>query len=539
MSNKQNFIKGTAILIAANAISKILGAVFKVPLTYLLHEEGMAIYNTAFNVYVMLLSFIISGMPLAISKMIAEESALGNRCAVRKIMTVSTVFLGIFGLAGSAVLWFGADFFAISMKEAKSVFCLKTIAPSVFFVALGTVWKSYYQGMANMIPTAVSQVIEAFVKLAAGYALALFYSKLAAEYTAAAAIMGVTVGEIIATFILFILYLPHRFRMPAGKSEKSGRDILKGICAIALPTILASAVSGAMNLIDITIIRRCLEGIQFTQKGAENFLRIYSSYTDVFDNLSETLHISPDGSRWLYGAYSGYALTVFHLPIGILAALGVSILPVISGSLAVKNYKRADICAGLSIKLTMLVCLPSAFGIALFSEPILDFLFGNTASARMLAYLAPCLIFISLAQVFGAILNAGGSIILPLVFGFIGALVKLVCNFIFIRNQYLNITGAIISANIAYFVIMLLSLICTRQTFHSCFNIKNNFLKPFFCAAFMAAVMYTLYSPFTIIFSSGKIALAGSAAVGSAAYGLMLIYSGCISREDIKLLKKG
>ena len=249
--------------------------------------------------------------------------------------------------------------------------------------------------------------------------------------------MGVTVGEIIATFILFVLYLPHRFRMPTGHAEKSVHEILSAICAVSLPAIVAAAVSGAMNLVDITVIRRCLEGIKFTSSGAADFLRMYSSYTDVFDTLPQTLSISADGLRWLYGAYSGYALTVFHLPVGILASLGVSILPVISGAIAVKNRQRANFCAELAIKLTLLVCLPAAFGIALFSEPILDFLFGNTASSHMLSFLAPCLVFISLAQIYDAILNAGGSIIEPFLFGFIGAAVKLVCNFIFIRNQHL------------------------------------------------------------------------------------------------------
>lgn len=536
MNKKQGFIKGTAILMGANAISKIFGAVFKIPLTYLLREEGMAIYNTAFSVYIMLLSFIISGMPLAVSKLIAEETALNNNSNVRKIMTVSTVLLGSLGIFGTVVLWFFADFFAIAMKEPKAVFCLKVIAPSVFFVALGTVYKSYYQGRANMIPTAVSQVIEAFIKLLAGYALALFYSKLAAQYTAAAAIMGVTVGEIIATFILFVLYLPHRFRMPTGHAEKSVHEILSAICAVSLPAIVAAAVSGAMNLVDITVIRRCLEGIKFTSSGAADFLRMYSSYTDVFDTLPQTLSISADGSRWLYGAYSGYALTVFHLPVGILASLGVSILPVISGAIAVKNRQRANFCAELAIKLTLLVCLPAAFGIALFSEPILDFLFGNTASSHMLSFLAPCLVFISLAQIYDAILNAGGSIIEPFLFGFIGAAVKLVCNFIFIRNQHLNMLGTVISANIAYFVSMLLSFSCLQKRFGLSINIKDIFIKPLLCSAAAAAVIYLLYPPFSVMFNSDKTALLGSGFVGATVYALTLLQTNCLSSKDIKML---
>lgn len=532
-----DFIKGTAILICANAISKILGAVFKIPLTYLLHEEGMAIYNTAFSVYIMLLSFVTSGMPLAVSKMISEESALGNENSIRKIMTVSTLLLSVLGLVGSCTLWFGAEFFAISAKEAKAFFCLKAIAPSVFFVALGTAYKSYYQGKSNMTPTAVSQVTEAFVKLSAGFVFAYLFSEFASEYTAAAAISGVTAGEIIATFILFILYLPHRFRMPNGKSEKSVSDILKPIFSVALPTVLASAVSGAMNLIDVTIIRRCVESIKFTPDGAEHFLRQYSSYTTVFDNLSSTLRISSDGSRWLYGAYSGYALTVFHLPVGILASLGISILPVISGSIAKKNFRKANICVGIAAKLTMFVCMPASFCIALFSEPILKLLFGTSSASLMLACLSPCLIFISLSQIYCTVLNASGSICQPLIFGFIGECVKLGCNFIFIKNQYINILGTVISANIAYFVTMMLSFLSVRQKFTSCSDIAEIFVKPFFSSLFTAAIMYMLYNPFTVIFSSDKIALILSLSVGGAAYILMSVHLKYITREDMAKIK--
>lgn len=539
MSKKQSFVKGTAILICANAVSKILGAILKIPLTYFLKEDGMAIYNTAFGAYAMLLSFVISGMPLAISKMTAEQTALADGCAVRKIMSVTTLLLAFLGILGSCVLWFGADFFACSAKEPKAVFCLKVISPSIFFVAFGVAQKSYFQGIANMTPTAVSQVTEAFVKLGVGFFLALIYSKAAAEYTAAAAITGVTVGEIIATFILFVLYLPHRFSMPKGKSDKSSAEILKSAGEVALPSVLASAASGAMNLADISIIRRCLENIRFSPEGANNFLRLYSSHTAVFDSLPETLRISRDGSRWLYGAYSGYALTVFHLPIGILASLGVSVLPVISGAIAVKNFKKVNSCVNLAVKLTMLTALPSAFGIALFSEPILDFLFGNTASSQMLAYLSPCLVFISLTQIYCAVLNACGCISVPLIFGFVGETIKLACNFVFIQNQRFNILGTVVSANISYFIGMFLTLVYAKKKFLACFDITNNLLKPLFCTIFAIGVMRLVYTPFTIIFASSKTALILSGFLGLTAYALMIVSSGCVSHNDMLLLKKG
>lgn len=537
MINKQNVIKGTIILMTANAISKILGAVFKIPLTYILKEEGMAIYNTAFNVYIMLLSFIISGIPLAISKMTAEEAARHNFANVRKIIFVSLVLLSFLGVAGSMIIYFGADFFAFSMKEPKAVFCLKIIAPSVFFVTVGTVFKSCFQGLSDMFPTAVSQVVEAVIKLAAGYTLALYFSHTAIEYTAAATIMGVTIGEIIATFILFVLYLPKHFKYISEKADKKNNEILSNIASIAIPSICASALSAAMNLADISVIRSCLERITFTAKSAENFLLQYSGYTNIFDSLQTDLKITQTGSRWLYGAYSGYALTVFHLPIGILSALGVSILPVIAGALAAGNRKRAESCIISAEKFTIIISVPAAFFIAFFSEEIMYILFKNTASAQMLSLLAPSLFFISLSQLFSSILNADGKIIFPLAIGFLGSVIKILCNIIFITNPNINMLGTVIGANISYFIVMMLSYRYVKKQFPFLDNLKCFFIKTVLSSLISVTVIYILYYPFLVIFYSETLSLLFSFPVGAIVYILLLIYSSCLSKEDLSIIK--
>ena len=170
---KNSFITGAAILMIANAISKILGAFFKIPLTYILREEGMAIYNTAFSVYVMFLAFVVSGIPVALSKSVAQSPpyrAVAVTDAAHK-------FLALFGVIASLALYFGAQFFAYAMKEPMAVTAIKAIAPSVFFVALGTASKNFFHGSSNMIPPAISQVIEAVAKLVIGYGLAVMFIK--------------------------------------------------------------------------------------------------------------------------------------------------------------------------------------------------------------------------------------------------------------------------------------------------------------------------------------------------------------------------
>ena len=426
---QDSFLKGTAVLIGANAVSKILGAVFKIPLTYILKEEGMAIFNTALGVYSMILSFIISGIPLALSRFTAEEYALGNYSTVKRGIKVSTVILSVLGMAGTLILYFMAGFFAYSMKDPKAELAIKLISPSIFFVALGTVYKSFYQGCVNMLPTALSQVIEAVIKLVVGFLGAYFLRNAAIEITSAGAITGITVGEIVATLILFLMYIPSNKSLPYKGEKKRKRDICYTLASIAVPMLICSCISGSLDLLDVSLIRNSLLKIKFTPETAEKFLLNYSAYTSHFDNLSENLRLSIDGARWLYGAYSGYALTIFHLPTGIIGALGVSVLPLISGALAKKDYTLVENTASLSLKLTLIIALPSALMTYLFSEQLLDLLFHNTASAQLLKILSPCMVFVCVSQLFTVILHAGGKIMEPFFYGLIGMAIKLAVNF--------------------------------------------------------------------------------------------------------------
>ncbi len=532
---KQNtFLKGTAILIGANAVSKILGAVFKIPLTYILREEGMAIFNTALGVYSMVLSFIISGIPLALSRFTAEEYALGNYSTVKRGIKVSTVILTVLGMAGSLILYFMAGFFAYSMKDPKAELAIKLISPSVFFVALGTVYKSFYQGCVNMIPTALSQVIEAVIKLVVGFMGAYFLRNAAIEITSAGAITGITIGEIVATLILFLMFIPSNKSLPYKGEKKRKRDICFTLSAIAVPMLICSCISGSLDLLDVSVIRNSLLKINFSSESAEKFLLNYSPYTSHFDNLSETLKLSIDGARWLYGAYSGYALTIFHLPTGIIGALGVSVLPLISGALAKKDYTLAEKTASLSLKLTLIIALPSALMTYLFSEQLLDLLFHNTASAELLKILSPCMVFVCVTQLFTVILHACGKITEPFFYSLIGMAIKLAANFFLIPVAQINISGAPIGATAAFFIIMLLNTFGIKRNLHIKLNFADALIKPLSATCIMGLVMYLLHNPMYIIFKSSTIALFITAFIGVVTYSLVLISTGCIQKKELK-----
>lgn len=468
---KQSFIMGAVILMIANAVSKILGAVFKIPITYILNEEGMAVFNTAFEVYVMFLAVIISGVPFAISKVIAEYDSKQEYSKIRKTVRVSTVFLAIIGIVGSLVLYFGASFFALAMKEEKAVYAIKMISPSIFFVALGTAYKSYYQGVSNMIPTAISQVVEAIVKVVAGFYLAILFIDLGVEKTSGGAIAGVTAGEIIATVILILMYIPEHKCGIKGKNDIYSKEILVSIITVALPLLCASVVANAINVADTTLIRSRLLDAGF----------------------------SPEDARYLYGAYTGYALTVFHLPVGILATLGVSILPVIAGAVAVKNHERVKTATDMAIRLVFILSIPCGIIMFTMSSEILNILFHNSSSARMLSTVAPCVIMMCISQITAAILQSSGKIMLPFFISLVGSGIKLSLSYYLIAIPEVNIYGSAISSNAAYIVIMILNLIAVKHYLGLKGNILVTIIKLIIAAAVMYTVIYFLQGPLSSI----------------------------------------
>lgn len=426
---KNSFVSGALILMIANAISKILGAVLKIPLTYIMHEEGMAIYNTAFSVYIMLLSLVTSGVPFAVTKLSAGEIANGRQNRSKSIVVYATVILSTAGLVGSFIMWFGADFFALAMKEQHASPAIRAIAPSVFFVALGAASKSGFQGRNDMVPTAVSQCIEAFVKLIAGYFLARYFVVFGVDMAASGAAAGVMIGEAVATAILVIWYFKSlsKTQYERGRCKKTITDI----GSLALPVLLMSVTGSALALIDTSLIRASL----------------------IRAGLTESV------ARRLYGAYTGYAMTVLNLPTGFLATIGISIIPVISGAVATSNRRRVRSVSRKGLLLSFLCGIIMTAIIALMGDVILQILFHNTSSAALLKISAPSVLFICVMQLSGAILQAMGCMGRVFISSLAVGVIKLLSAVFLVSIPSINIYGAAIGSDVAYFVGMTLNLL--------------------------------------------------------------------------------
>ena len=535
MKNKDSFIKGTIILMFANTISKILGAIFKIPITYVLKEEGMAIFNTAMSAYSMVLSFIISGFPFALMQMVSKNHALNHFYEIKKSVKITTVILFFTSLLASITLFFFSDFFAYSMKDPKASYAIKAISPALFFVALATIYKSYFQGLSNMIPTAISQITEAIIKLFAGFLIALFLNDKLLEIKSAGAVFGITLGEIIATFILYVMFIKSNKKLPQTTKNTNTKDIFFSLSRVAIPMLMCSCIFSMINLLDVATLRNCLLNIKFTPSNIDDFLIRYSSHTTVFDDILVTQKMSVDGARWLYGAYSGYALTIFHLPTGLIGALSSAILPLINASIAKNDRIGLNKTISDALLYTLLIVLPSSLILFAFSEEILYILFKNTASSHLLKALSPCLIFLCVGDIFTLILHSHKKIFEPFLYGVIALIIKILLNHILVPIPKLNILGTVISSGVAFLFIMVMNIHLVKRIVNFKIKAINIIIKPIISTFIMGIVLYLIKNPILMMFRNNIISLSICIFTSFVTYILSLLSFNTISLSSFKL----
>ncbi|MDD4503876.1 MAG: oligosaccharide flippase family protein, partial [Clostridiaceae bacterium] len=193
-SYKQSFIKGAAILAIAGIISKALGAIYRIPLGRIIGSEGMAYYQTAYELYILALTISAYSIPIAISKLVSEKIELGRRDEAHKTFKVALALIGFLGITLSALLFFNAQGFVKAVKNPGAYLAVLCVAPAIFTVSLSGAFRGYFQGMQNMTPSGISQVTEQLARVIFGFILAIMFLPLGYEAAAGGAVFGTTIG---------------------------------------------------------------------------------------------------------------------------------------------------------------------------------------------------------------------------------------------------------------------------------------------------------------------------------------------------------
>jgi len=503
---------GAVILICANLLVKLIGAGFKIPLTYLLGEEGMGIFTISYTIYTWLFVLATAGFPVAISKMVAESTALDKKRETGKILTVSLTVLGIIGILGTAVLYFFSDTFSNAATGSSiATYSIRAIAPAVFFVSVMSAFRGFFQGRQEMMPTAASEVIEALGKLLIGFGLAYMLIGKGISYGAAGAVFGVSVGAGLAMVLLIGIFAVKK-PLKGLKDEKSETTptgkILKRLLIIVLPITIGASVFSLTSLIDAMMINKRLIAAGFEASAMS-----------------------------LWGSYSGYAIPIFNMPPTLVTAISISIVPAIAAAYAQKNTMEAQKITNSALKITTLFALPCAVGISILSNPILKLIYNNTNATTTLAILGVAVLFVSLVLVTNAVLQAIGKVWVPVINMAIGGVLKVIVNYFMVGTPSINIAGAPIGTNCCYILILVLNLISIAKIMNIKYDISSLLVKPLLAVAAMAVAVLGAYNIFA---ESGRIlAAAVPIACGALVYVVMIIFTKALSDDEILMLPKG
>jgi stage V sporulation protein B len=515
--NGKNLVKGTLVLISGNIIVKILGALFKLPLANIIGADGMGLYNASFIVFDIFLVLSTAGFPLAISKMVSKASALGKESEALKIFTVSRNLFLIIGLTCTVIMLAGSKLFSELIGNTRSYYSMMALAPAIVFVSIMSAYRGYYQGTNDMIPTTISQIVEAVCRLVIGLSLS-WYLKQAGfgiEIVAVGAIVGITIGEFSSTLALGLI---HHFKVKKNthkqKCKTSSISIIKTMFATSIPIGISTLIIAVINMLDNSVVMHRLQYIGYTEKQA---------------NI-------------LYGCFN-MAFTVFSLPITIVAALTISVFPVLSYAFACKDYRRVSKVASASLRMAMMASTAAAALFLSLSYPIVQLLYFKqpqdaAVAAPLLMMMGPSAIAISLTMLTTCILQSIDKLLLPSRSMIIGGIACLVLNWFLVGNKAIGIYAAPVGIFVCYTITCILNIFAIRKSGQIKISYKNLFYKPLLPAVIMA---------FTGIIAFGatvsNLGLLKASAVSMILclinYTLVLFLNKSIDKQDLLMLPKG
>ncbi len=519
--SKKSFLRGAAILGVAGLLVQVMGAVFRIPLGNIIGDVGMGYYQTAYPIYVFLLVFSTNGAPAAISKMTSERIAIGHYSEAHRVFKLSFILMLGLGIVASSIFFFGAEYIVNALKNPGAYYAMVSIAPALLFVPIMAVYRGYFQGLQQMEPTAISQLVEQAVRVAIGLTLAVVLLPKGIEYAAAGATVGTSIGPIAGVLMLMIIYYIKRTKLhkdiaenTAEKKESAGK-ILGTLAAIAIPITIGVSILPIMNIVDVAIVMRRLQHIGYDMEGANA----------------------------LYGQLTGMAGPVINIPMALALSIALSMVPAIAAANSLRDNAFLDMNIRLGLRTAMLIGVPCTFGIMTLAEPIMLLIYPMQAESASSA--APCLfilaigiIFLSIAQTMAGILQGLGRPYVAVVSLGIGVVVKAVLTYVLTGIPSLNVQGAAIGSSVAYGVIGILNFASVKKYTGTTFDLKLSVWKPLFSGIVMSAVVLLVYySCRNIIGNSLSTVL--SVGLGAGVYGIMLLKTKAIEANEIKLLPKG
>jgi stage V sporulation protein B len=561
---RQSFLHGAFILIAAIIIEKIIGALFKIPLAWILTPVGMGYFTTAFSLYSPLFSLSTAGFPITISRLVSENYVRGRFRDIRQIHRVSIRIFLFLGLLSFSIMFFGARPYAnyTSSHPENALAAIYALAPAAFFASMLSIYRGYYEGLRNMYPTAISEVIEALCKLLFGLTAAYVivnsglkeyaadgtvygikmqsaeYAKMATlPYAAAGAIFGVTLGG----FIAFIFLLIYHKKNGDGISDEMlrlsprpmpRRATTARLVRTAIPIALGSLAVNMSTLVDSTFLQGRIGDVMASDPDV-----LLNMYKGVISESAIKMNLVP---AFMYGCY-GNAITLFMFVPAMTQAFGVSALPNVTEAWTEGNHKKIKRSIESVLRIVGMITVPAGAGLAVFAMPIASMMYENNGPeiiGKVLSVLGIAAIFSATSTPVNSMLQAIGRVDLPVKILAIGLAVKVVLNYTLVGIPEINVMGASYGTLACYVIIMVLALYKLCREAKVKINFVPIFLKPLLASALSIGPAYFLRQAAAQLIS-GKIATCAAILIAVVLYIFFMLKFKALNRRDVQMLPHG
>lgn len=529
-----NFIVQGSILAIASIISRIVGLIYRMPLTAIIGKTGNDYYGTAYSIYNIMLIISSYSLPLAVSKLVSARMAVGHAKDALKVFRSAMIFAVISGGIGALVVFFGADFFAGTLlKTPMSVLALKVLAPTLFIVAILGVFRGFFQGLNTMMPSAFSQICEqilnAIVSVVAAYMLFSYGKKVgavlgnpdnyAAAYGAAGGTLGTLSGAILALGIVAFIYTAYRRRFKKklvrdhSRTQESYGEVFRVLILTIVPVLLSTVVYSISTLID---------------QGVFKNIAVLQGYD------AKTI------SEW-WGVYSGQFIVLTNVPISIASSLAASCVPSLSTAYFAKDYDRVNHQINLATRFIMVIAIPSAVGMAVLGKALNLLLFadGDDTTMYIMILGTISIALFALSTLTNGLLQGIDKMKIPVINSVIAILIHVIFLIILMEFFDLNIYAVVIANNIYGLVVCILNDIALKKYTSSSQNLEKTYIIPAISSLVMGVSVYVIYKLCYTLLHSNAVSTIFSIVVGVAVYGILLLKMKGLTENELMRMPKG
>ncbi|MBQ5668391.1 MAG: polysaccharide biosynthesis protein [Peptococcaceae bacterium] len=521
MSGK-SFVKGAVVLSVAGIMAKCLGALYRIPFARIASDECGAIYALVYPIYNLLLALSTAGIPLAISKLVAEYEEQGKSGMSLRILKLSLLLLASIGIVVAVALFISADWIATTVWEVPgAAISIRVITPAMIFTCIQAVFRGYFQGMQQMVPTALSQITEQFVRVTVIFAALFLLMPYGDEVTAAGATFGATVGSGMALVLMITIFFLYRkkqknnplwiSRMDDLAESISNSQVLKKVVALAIPIAIGSLVLPVMQSIDSILVLSRL------QAGG----------------------LSLDTSLVEFNYLGNCVQPIINLPFMITTAVAASLVPNISEALAMGQNEKVRVTFANAMQLAILIVLPATVGLMTLATPIMELLYDKPGAGVAMFWSAAVVLVVGLYQISAGTLQGMGKAMVPMYSLLMGAVIKIVLTFTLTAMPAVGIRGAALGSVIGFAVAAGNNVFqVSRRIGWGWLSSRYHVVKPLISVVVMAVLVLASYSGIYMLLDSNGLATLVSIAIGGCAYFAVLLAIGGVSLEIIRKVPK-